>query len=317
MSLRPANVGELQQALAGAHAARRRVGVIDLTGMARLLEHHPEDLTCTIECGCTLAALQEALGARGQWLPLDPPHAARRTIRDVIDANLSGPRRQAFGTVRDYLIGLEVVQADGTRIRSGGRVVKNVAGYDLHKLFVGSHGILGVPVVATFKLLPRPEATAVRRASCSTPVEAVQRIATVARQLPGLIAADVGRFHPRGSECDVYVEISGSRREVDQQIDAAHRLGFVEPDTERWDEKLWDDPNLARERFSVLPSNLAAALDRLSDRRFIARTASGVVYHEGEPLGARSFGPRFLLERLKASFDPFGVLPSLLELKEA
>jgi FAD/FMN-containing dehydrogenase len=315
MNLRPANLEELQQALAEAHAARRRLGDLDLTRLDRLLEHQPEDLTCTVECGCTLGALQKRLEARGQWLPLDPPHAAHRTLAEVIDKNLSGPRREAFGTVRDYLIGLEIVQADGTRIRSGGQVVKNVAGYDLHKLFIGSHGVLGVPIVASFKLLPRPETTMVRRAGCTTPGEAIQRIAAVSRQLSGLLAADVCRLGEGDHDCEAYLEFSGNSREMDRQVEATLPLGFGEADPERWDEKLWRDADATLERFSVLPANLGAALERLSGRRFIARAGCGVVYHEGARVVARPRGARFLVERLKASFDPFGVLPPLPEVE--
>src|SRR6185503_18282450 len=110
-----------------------------------------------VEAGITLAALQQKLSERGQWVPVDPPHADTLTIGALLAQNSSGPRRFGYGTIRDHLLGIKVVLADGRVIKAGGKVVKNVAGYDLCKLFVGSRGTLGAIVEATFKVLPKPE----------------------------------------------------------------------------------------------------------------------------------------------------------------
>lgn len=131
--------------------------VLGLSRLARLIEHEPGDLTATVEAGITVEALQAALRGRGQWLSLDPPDAARATVGGVIAANASGPRRHLYGTARDLLIGVTIVTAEGAVVRGGGKVVKNVAGYDLPKLFIGSFGTLGVIVEATFKLRPLPD----------------------------------------------------------------------------------------------------------------------------------------------------------------
>ena len=131
--------------------------VLGLKRLDRVVEHEPGDLTVTAEAGLTLETLQTALRARGQWLSLDPPDPARATVGGLIAANAAGPRRHLYGTMRDLLIGVTVVTADGTVVHGGGKVVKNVAGYDLPKLFVGSYGTLGVVVSATFKLRPLPE----------------------------------------------------------------------------------------------------------------------------------------------------------------
>ena len=131
--------------------------VLGLRRLARVVEHEPGDLTATVEAGLTLGALQDALRARRQWLSLDPPDAERATVGGIVAANASGPRRHLYGTVRDLLIGLTVVTADGAVVRGGGKVVKNVAGYDLPKLFIGSWGTLGIVVDATFKLRPLPD----------------------------------------------------------------------------------------------------------------------------------------------------------------
>lgn len=132
--------------------------VLGLARMNRLLEHEPGDLTATVEAGMTFAALQSALRAKGQWLSLDPPQPERATLGGVIAADASGPRRQLYGTARDLLLGATVVTADGAVVHGGGKVVKNVAGYDLPKLFIGSYGTLGVVVELTVKLRPLPDA---------------------------------------------------------------------------------------------------------------------------------------------------------------
>jgi glycolate oxidase FAD binding subunit len=131
--------------------------VLGLRRLSRLLEHEPGDLTASVEAGITVEAFQTALRGRGQWVSLDPADARLATLGGVLATNASGPRRHLYGTARDLLIGVTVVTADGAVIRGGGKVVKNVAGYDLPKLFVGSYGTLGVIVEATMKLRPLPD----------------------------------------------------------------------------------------------------------------------------------------------------------------
>ena len=152
-----AGVVALAAEAVGSPAARTGL-VLGLSRMSRLVEHEPGDLTATVEAGITVAALQAALAGRGQWLSLDPPDAERATLGGVLAADASGPRRHLYGTARDLLIGVAVVTAEGAFVRGGGKVVKNVAGYDLPKLFIGSYGTLGVVVEATLRLRPLPEA---------------------------------------------------------------------------------------------------------------------------------------------------------------
>lgn len=139
-----------------------------------LLDYQPTDMTVTAEAGMTLSQLQAVLGENGQWLPLDPPNPEQVTVGGLIATNLSGPARFSQGTVRDFLIGLKVVRADGALVKGGGRVVKNVAGYDLAKLYCGSLGSLGVIVEATFKIRPRPEAQAILMLRFSSADRAMQ-----------------------------------------------------------------------------------------------------------------------------------------------
>jgi glycolate dehydrogenase FAD-binding subunit len=142
--------------------------LLRLEHLASVIDHQPGDMTVTAAAGCTLAALQRVLGRHRQWLPIDPPAPSATTVGGLIAANLSGPLRGSQGTVRDLLIGLEVVAADGTLVRGGGRVVKNVAGFDLPKLHVGALGSLGVVVSATFKVRPQPAAEKALVVPCAT-----------------------------------------------------------------------------------------------------------------------------------------------------
>lgn len=129
---------------------------LDLSALNRIAEYEPADLTVTVEAGVLLSQVQETLAAHGQWLPLDPPGDG--SIGGLLAANRSGPARMAFGSARDLVIGLEAATAAGHLVKSGGRVVKNVAGYDLAKLHIGGLGSLGVIVQATFKVVPLPAA---------------------------------------------------------------------------------------------------------------------------------------------------------------
>ena len=131
--------------------------LLDTTGLDRIVEHVAGDLVVIAEAGVRLADLQASLAEHGQLLGLDPPEQGA-TLGGVVSANASGPRRRAYGTVRDLLIGTTVVLADGTVAKAGGKVVKNVAGYDLGKLYTGAHGTLGVVVSTTWRLHPLPPA---------------------------------------------------------------------------------------------------------------------------------------------------------------
>ncbi|HXF82211.1 MAG TPA: FAD-binding oxidoreductase [bacterium] len=136
---------------------RRLDVVIRTTALAALREHDAANLTATMEAGLTVAALQTQLAARGQFLPFDPPLPEQATVGGVVAAAANGPRRMFYGGVRDLVIGMKMVLADGAQIKAGGKVVKNVAGYDMCKLFTGSLGTLGVITEVTCKVMPLPE----------------------------------------------------------------------------------------------------------------------------------------------------------------
>lgn len=126
------------------------------TGLDRIPEYEPQDLVVRVESGCRLGQLQELLAADRLCLPLDPPAYRQTTLGGMVATNASGPCRFGHGTLRDYLLGIGVIQADGSQTRFGSRVVKNVTGYDMCKLYAGSFGTLGVFSDFYFKLKPLP-----------------------------------------------------------------------------------------------------------------------------------------------------------------
>jgi glycolate oxidase FAD binding subunit len=157
--------------------------VLDLSRYHRVLDYQPADLTATVEAGISLAALQRELAPGGKFLPLEAPLAERATIGGILAANASGPLRYGYGLPRDWLIGISVVTADGVEAKAGGKVVKNVTGYDLNKLYIGSLGTLGVIVEATFKLAPCPAALVALAAGFSSLREGAEAGASLLRQV--------------------------------------------------------------------------------------------------------------------------------------
>jgi glycolate oxidase FAD binding subunit len=170
--------------------------IVDTSGLDRVVEHAAGDLVAHVQAGVSLARLGEVLAAAGQQLALDPPpHPAPlpaadgaaappqwlgATVGGTLATGAAGPRRLRYGTPRDLLIGITVVRADGTVAHSGGKVVKNVAGYDLGKLFTGSFGTLGLIVEAVFRLHPRPASAAYITVECDGPDEAYWAVAAAA-----------------------------------------------------------------------------------------------------------------------------------------
>src|SRR5437773_12394003 len=133
--------------------------ILSTTRLNEIIEHAWADLTVTVEAGCTIQRLQETLAEHGQRLVLDPLWPEKATIGGVLSANDSGALRLRFGALRDLIIGATIALPDGTLASSGGKVVKNVAGYDLPKLVTGAYGTLGIITRAVFRLHPLPRAT--------------------------------------------------------------------------------------------------------------------------------------------------------------
>jgi len=142
-------------------AAPEGCAVLDTRGLSGIIEYDPAEYTFTALAGTPLAAVAAELARHGQYLPFDPPFGeAGATLGGTIATGVSGPGRQRYGGVRDFILGVRFVSGAGELVRGGGKVVKNAAGFDLPKLFVGSLGRLGVLVEASFKVFPRPRAYA-------------------------------------------------------------------------------------------------------------------------------------------------------------
>ena len=152
---------------------------VKLDLLNKVIDYPSEDMTITVNAGLCLGCLQNILEKKGQYLPIDPPDAKDATLGGLIATNAGGLRRLVEGTLRDLVIGIRVVQADGKVVRGGSRVVKNVAGYDLCKLYTGSLGTLGIIVETTLKLRPLPEKQASVWCEFESPEEAEAGIAAV------------------------------------------------------------------------------------------------------------------------------------------
>ncbi|HWG45298.1 MAG TPA: FAD-binding oxidoreductase [Gemmataceae bacterium] len=147
---------------------------VDLRGLSQVIDYPARDMTITVQAGITLAKLQSLLATENQRLPIDVPHPEQATLGGVLATNISGSRRLGFGTLRDYVIGISTINDEGQEVKAGGRVVKNVAGYDLCKLHIGALGTLGIISQVTLKLRPRPEGKALVTFGCAT--EALGRL---------------------------------------------------------------------------------------------------------------------------------------------
>ena len=151
------------------------------THLNSVIEYEPADLTVTVEAGIRLADLQTELAQHRQYLAMNPPYADRCTIGGIVATNISGSFRLRHGTARNQVLGLRVVRADGTVVKSGGKVVKNVAGYDLNKLYIGAFGTLGIITEVTLKLSPIP----VRQAILTADFQNVQDAADMGLAIVG------------------------------------------------------------------------------------------------------------------------------------
>jgi glycolate oxidase FAD binding subunit len=269
---------------------------ISLAAMAPVLSHEPDDMTVVAGAGMTLGALDATLAAHGQHLPVDPPQPERTTIGALLGAAQSGPLRLSAGTVRDFLIGVQFAGHGGRAARGGGRVVKNVAGYDLMKLMIGSFGTLGIITEATFKVRPLPEVYAVAlsyHAGLDDAFNAGFRLHDALPLLhlevlsPGARApiARVGHYM-------LAAGVGGNRMDVDYQLEEIRKavpgVSVAEADDAMAVYRAVRDAQLpdtaVRMQLSVLPRELPSCLGG-TGLHFRAHAASGVaqVAFDGGP----------------------------------
>jgi len=204
--------------------------IVSTRRLNHIVEHEPADLIAIAQAGVTLTEFNAKLAKNGQWLPLDPPDDGRATLGGVVATGIGGPQQFGYGRPRGSVIGMTVVLADGSMIKAGGRVVKNVAGYDLCKLFTGSYGSLGIITALNFKLRPRPmrEATVI----ATGPVEDLRagaRAILEERLFPVAVEIVGGRL---------LVRFAGNEKAVAFQIEQARKLlqnaEVVMDDAELW-----------------------------------------------------------------------------------
>jgi len=357
----PANVAEISQILklatgkgwkvlpAGGFTWTRELSpshngiIIKTTRLNRIIEHEPADLIAIAEAGVRLTDFNRALCANGQWLPLDPPDNGRATLGGVVATGLGGPQQMAFGRPRGSVIGMKVVLADGTVIKAGGRVVKNVAGYDLCKLFTGSYGTLGVITEINFKLRPRPErqTTVIATGDAPTLITAGQSIMQ-ARLFPVALEVVSDEFARQleiaTDQCVLLIRFAGNKKAVTfQTYQALKFLGENREEIIEDDEAMWrrlasiplsEQVNTGW-RAAVLPAELPVFVQGLGnamawqagvgDGRVralhgAALTTEQIKYTEGVfsvEKGRGDSSPQLLGERIKQQLDPSSVFPSI------
>lgn len=290
--------------------------LLDVSGLDRVVEHAAGDLIAVAGAGVRLAELNRVLGLAGQQLAVDET-VAGATVGGTICAGASGPQRLLRGTVRDLLIGLTFVRSDGKVVHAGGRVVKNVAGYDVCKLLVGSAGTLGVVTEAVFRLHPLPAARRVVTMACDRPEDAGALVARIVhgQTVPSAVEIDC----PDDGRLVVAALLEGSPAGVEQR--AATIAGLAGPgnivssvtDTlpEWWGRYPWTSSDLALKLTfgisrltSVLASCAAARQDGPTTLSLRGSAGTGVVYaaaHQADPSVDLSNLADELLARLRAT----------------
>jgi glycolate oxidase FAD binding subunit len=259
-TLRPETTEDLAAVITGASREREaivlwgggtRIGVgdvptrydlaVDLTGLAGIVEHSPADLVCTVRAGTTLADLARALSASGQRWPVEAPSAERATVGGTIASAAAGPSRLRYQHPRDWIIGCTAVLGDGTITHAGGRVVKNVTGYDMTRLYSGSYGTLVALAEVTLKLIALPERTATLRATVAD-LPGALRIAAELRAthlpLDALAVVTGGAAERVGdARASVFIRIAGAAAAVERVARTVRERSGAVP----FDARVWDD----------------------------------------------------------------------------
>ncbi|HJP93144.1 MAG TPA: FAD-binding protein [Pyrinomonadaceae bacterium] len=298
--------------------------IINTTQLNQIIEHEPADLIAVAQAGVKLKTFNEKLSENGQWLPLDPPDDGRATLGGIVATGLGGAQQFGYGRPRGSVIGMKIVMADGNVIKAGGRVVKNVAGYDLCKLFTGSYGSLGIIAELTFKLRPRParEATVLATGSPSE-LLSIARSILDARLFPVAVelvsSAFANRLGIDSNAAALLIRFVGNEKGVAYQIEQSlnHVKNSRSTEVITADAVLWQTvaalPVQLQPSFAtrVLPMQLADSIRSL-DRELLwqAGVADGrirVLNQSAPKLDA----PSRLDQRIKQQLDPLNILPRI------
>jgi len=254
--------------------------MISTCKLNQIVEHEPADLIAVAQAGVTIGAFNQELFQGGQWLPLDPPDDGSATLGGVLATGRGGPQELGYGGPRRHIIGMKVVLADGHLIKAGGRVVKNVAGYDLCKLFTGSYGTLGVIVEVNFKLRPLPfeTCTIVVSGARTDLLETATNVIT-SRLFPTaveLVSPMLGLEDTLAQASDnhqLFMRFAGSPNAVQEQTKAVMRMAGSRGSKVSDDAALWQTLSALPYKFNdglicrarVKPSDLSAFLAQLDD----------------------------------------------------
>ena len=302
MDLFPSSPQELAAQLADASAKRQSIALrgngtkhlmagplqpagitISTNRLNRVLDYEPRDLTVSVEAGISWNDFSNLLAEHGQMVPLDPPFTDAATVGGIVAANVSGPRRRLYGSVRDMVIGMTFATLEGKLVKTGGMVVKNVAGLDMAKLMIGSFGTLAAVAIVNFRLHPRPAAT---RTFVQEFVRAAETVAARDRVLKSQLqpaAVDIIKS-PQGY--DLMIEAGGSPAVLERYARdlSAFRMLDEEQEFSLWDnireftsDFLRDHPDGAVVRTSCALSEVGTVLESLPTPA-IARAGSGVCY---------------------------------------
>jgi glycolate oxidase FAD binding subunit len=273
--------------------------ILSTARMTEIIEHAWADLTVTVEAGCTIQRLQGTLGQHGQRLALDPLWPEKATVGGVLSANDSGALRLRFGALRDLIIGVTIALPDGTLASSGGKVVKNVAGYDLPKLVTGALGTLGVITRAVFRLHPLPLNSHSFSISTANAEETQKFVLAVQDSKLAHTFLQSHFSDEKLPASDILFEgtAAGLAAEEAQLRNLAAPASVSEASNSSWTarEELWtfsDPASTAIAKISILPTNIARTIKLVADsanaqqlrwRALIYATGLGWVRLEGKP----------------------------------
>jgi glycolate oxidase FAD binding subunit len=279
-------------------------------GLGRVLEHNEGDFTAVIEAGVPLARAQTVFATGGQMLALDPPlgDAEAATVGGVLATADSGPLRHRYGSVRDVVVGITIALSDGSLAKAGGKVIKNVAGYDLGKLFAGSFGTLGLAVNVAVRLHPRPEETATAWGASDDPAALAAAAGALARLPLEADCLDVA-WHDGAGRLLVRFGGAAAERQARAVEERLRTAGLEDVTSSADDEAIWDEQRAGQRsaegavlkvssRPAALDEVLAAARD--AGARVVSRAALGLHWLTLE--GADELAPR--VEALRAALGP-------------
>jgi glycolate oxidase FAD binding subunit len=286
--------------LAWGNPPQRADIILSTTRLNAIIEHAWSDLTVTVEAGCTMKQLSEALARHGQRLALDPLWPGRATVGGVLSTNDSGALRLRFGSLRDLIIGVTLALPDGTLAKSGGKVVKNVAGYDLPKLLTGALGTLGVITQATFRLHPQPKESQTVSCLARDSQEAQRLLLAVQSSKLAHSCAQVRFVESMQPQIDVLFEATqaGLTAQIEQLKSILAPSAMIDPGPAVWNarQELYsaakdNAETSALAKISVLPAQVADAYEMLSSiaanrvhfQAVVQATGIGSVYFESAP----------------------------------